>query len=68
MIQQTRLRRSQNAEIAWLSALTEAMREVSRPELRNIRCDAALLKAVRGHLTRPRPAWGLYGSKFSYRN
>jgi hypothetical protein len=68
MIQQTRHWRSPNGEIAWLSALTEAMREASRPELRSIPCDAALLKAVARHLSRPRAPYGLYGSQFSYRN
>jgi len=67
MMQQTRQWRSGNGERAWLSALVETMHKVSRPELRAIPCDAALLKAVRGHLARP-SAPGLYGSEFSFRN
>ena len=67
MMQQSWQWRSGNGERAWLSALVETMHKVSRPELRAIPCDAALLKAVRGHLARP-SARALYGSKFSFRN
>src|ERR1051325_3318745 len=53
MMQQTRQWRSGTGERAWLSALVETMHKLSRPELRAVPCDAALLKAVRGHLARP---------------
>ena len=68
MIQQTRQWPSPNREMAWLSALVETMHRVSRPELRAVPCDAALLKAVRAHLARPAFPHGFYGSKFSLRN
>jgi hypothetical protein len=68
MIQQTRQWRSSNGETAWLSALVETMREVSRPKLRSVPCDAALLKAARAHLARPSSPYGFYGSTFSFRN
>jgi len=59
---------SKAGEMAWLSALTAAMHDASRPELRAVRCDAAVLKAVRAHLARPSIQHGLYGSRFSFRN
>jgi hypothetical protein len=68
MMQHTRQWRSSNAEMAWLSALVETMHKVSRPELRAMPCDAALLTAVRAHLARPCLPRGLYGSDFSFRN
>jgi hypothetical protein len=68
MIQQTRHRYSRHGEMAWLSALTKAMHEVARPEVRAMPCDAALLAAVRAHLARPATRCWLYGSKFSFRN
>ena len=54
--------------MAWLSALVETMHRVSRPELRAVPCDAALLKAVRAHLAGPAFPHGFYASKFSFRN
>jgi hypothetical protein len=68
MIQQTSQWRSSNREMAWLSALVEAMHRVSRPELRAVPCDAALVKAAGAHLARPAFPHGVYASKFSFRN
>jgi hypothetical protein len=68
MIQQTRHWHSRHGEMAWLSALTKAMHDVARPEVRAMPCDAAVLTAVHAHLARPASRCGLYGSKFSFRN
>jgi len=68
MIQQTRRWRSSNGEMAWLLALVDTMREVARPELRAVPCDAGLRKAVRAHLARPSLQHRFYGSKYSFRN
>jgi len=69
MIQQTPRRwRSLNGETAWLSALVETMRDVARPELRAVPCDAGQLKAMRAHLARASLQHGFYGSKYSWRN
>jgi hypothetical protein len=68
MIQQTGQWRSSNAEMVWLSRLVDTMHKVSRPELRAMPCDAALLTAVGAHLARPLLPRGLYGSDFSFRN
>jgi hypothetical protein len=60
--------RSEGGERKWLSALIQAMEEVSRPEFRLTRCDRAVLEEVRNHLARP-AAPGIYSSsKFSLRN
>jgi hypothetical protein len=68
MAQQTQQWRSGNGEMAWLSMLVETMEQVSRPELRAMPCDTALLAAVEAHLARPAMPLGLYGSNFSLRN
>jgi hypothetical protein len=68
MIQQTPQWRSGTGEMAWLSALVEAMEDVSRPELRAAPCARNLLAAVEAHLGRRSPPHGLYGSNFSLRN
>jgi hypothetical protein len=68
MAQQTQQWRSGNGEMAWLSALVETMETVSRPELRAMPCDPALLAVVEAHLAGPAMPHALYGSTFSLRN
>jgi hypothetical protein len=68
MTQQIQQWRSGNGETAWLSALVETMETVSRPELRALPCDPALLAAVEAHLAGPAIPHALYGSNFSLRN
>jgi len=53
MGQRLRQGRSAAEERMWLSALVEAMEEVSRPEFRFTCCDRAVLEEVRRHLARP---------------
>ena len=50
----------------WLSALIQAMEEVSRPEFRLTCCDRAVLEEVRSHLAQPAALCS--SSKFSLRN
>jgi hypothetical protein len=68
MAQQTQQWRSGNREMAWLSTLVETLETLSRPEVRAMRCDPALLAAVQAHLARPATPHGFYGSNFSLRN
>jgi len=48
--------------------LIDAMEEVSRPELRAVPCDRAVLAAVRAQLERPASPYPYCGSQFSLRN
>jgi hypothetical protein len=48
--------------------LIDAMEEVSRPELRAVPCDRAVLAAVRAQLARPASPYPYCGSQFSPRN
>jgi hypothetical protein len=68
MGQQFQQWRWEGGERAWLSALIQAMEEVSRPEFRRKVCDRAVLEEVRRHLTRPAAPGLCSSSKFSLRN
>jgi hypothetical protein len=68
MAQQTQQWRSGNGEMAWLSTLVETLETLSRPVVRAMPCDPALLAAARAHLARPATLRGFYGSNFSLRN
>ncbi|HEV7876898.1 hypothetical protein [Bradyrhizobium sp.] len=68
MAQQTQQWRSGNGEMAWLSMLADKLKTLSRPEIRAMPCDPALLAAARAHLARPAMSHGFYGSNFSLRN
>jgi hypothetical protein len=65
---QARLRpwRSGNGRDLWLSMLVDTMEDVSRPEIRAMPCDIALLAAVMAQLARPAPPRTCYA--FSLRN
>jgi hypothetical protein len=56
--------RSASGQRQWLSMLISTMEEISRPELRAVRCDDRLLAAVRAQLARP----ALAPSAYSLRN
>jgi hypothetical protein len=69
MGQQLQQWRSAGGEKSWLSALIDAMEEVSRPELRSQPCDRSVLAAVRAQLSRPAaPPFVRQGFRFSLRN
>jgi hypothetical protein len=48
--------------------LVGTMEELSRPELRAVPCDRALLAAVRAQLARPASPYPYGASEFSLRN
>jgi hypothetical protein len=60
--------RSGDGQDLWLSMLIDTMAEVSRPEIRALRCDISLLAAVKAQLARPASPRAYYGSDFSLRN
>jgi hypothetical protein len=66
--QQLRTWRTGAGQTLWLSALIDAMEEVSRPELRAEPCDPFALAAVRVQLARPASGFDYYGSAYSLRN
>jgi hypothetical protein len=68
MGQHLRTWRSGAEQTVWLSALIDAMEEVSRPELRAVPCDPFVLAALRAQLARPASAFEQYGSAYSLRN
>src|SRR3954447_21004886 len=68
MQMQTPQWRSGTTETAWLSAMVDAMEQVSCAEPRGMRCAPGLRAAVEAQLARPAMPYGTYGSKFSYRN
>ena len=68
MGQQLRTWRSGAEQTVWLSALIDAMEEVSRPELRAVPCDPFILAALRAQLARPASACAYYASTYSLRN
>jgi hypothetical protein len=68
MGQQLQSWRSENGESRWLSMLIDAMEDVSRPHVRSVPCDPAILIALRAQLARPASSWVYYGSHFSLRN
>jgi hypothetical protein len=57
MSQRTQSWQSKDSEKAWLSALVEAMEEVSHLQSHEKRGDAAVLEAVSAQLARPAPAY-----------
>jgi hypothetical protein len=66
--QQLRTWRTGAEQTLWLTALIDAMEEVSRPELRAEPCDPFVLAALRVRLARPASGFGYYGSAYSLRN
>ncbi len=68
MGQQLRTWRSGAEQTVWLSALIDAMEEVSRPELRAVPCDPFVLAALRAQLARPASGFGHYASAYSLQN
>jgi len=52
----------------WLSMLVDTMEEVSRPELRGVPCDPAILIALSAQLARPAAPYPYGASKFSLLN
>ena len=68
MGQQLRTWRSGAEQTVWLSALIDAMEEVSRPEVRAVPCDPFVLAALRAQLARPVSVAGYYTSAYSPRN
>jgi len=68
MGQQLRTWRSEAEQTLWLSALIDAIEEVSRPELRAVPCDPFALAALHAQLARPASACGYYASAYSLRN
>ena len=68
MAQQLQTWRSRGGQRVWLSALIDAMEEVSRPEIRAIPCEPRVLTAFRAQLARPATAGGGYASTYSLRH
>jgi hypothetical protein len=68
MGQQLQSWRSRGGQRLWLSALIDAMEEVSRPELRAVPCDRLVLAAVMAQLSRPASAGAHGASGYSLRN
>ncbi len=60
--------RSGDGEKLWLSMLVDTMEELSRPEIRAVPCDSAVLAEVRAHLARPASPYPYGASNFSLRN
>ena len=58
----------QNGERQWLSLLVDAMEEASRPEIRALPCEAAILQALRAQLAQPVTAHTYARTAFSLRN
>jgi hypothetical protein len=55
-------------ERRWLSLLVDAMEQASRPEVRAVPCDAAILQALRAQLAHPATARTYAHTPFSLRN
>jgi hypothetical protein len=66
--QQLRTWRTGAEQTLWLSALIDAMEEVSRPELRAVPCDPFVLADLRAQLARPASGFGYYATAYSLRN
>lgn len=66
--QRLNTRQGDDGERRWLSLLVDAMEEVSRPEIRALPIEAAILKALRAQLARPTPRFSYSPSAFSLRN
>jgi hypothetical protein len=60
--------RSEGGRDLWLSMLIGTMNEVSRPEVRAMRCDISLLTVVKAQLARPASPRIYCASNFSLRN
>jgi hypothetical protein len=69
---QTEAWRSGDGQRAWLSMMIDTMEQVSRPEVRSMPCDRAVLSALSLQLARPAapyPYWRApQASDFSLRN
>jgi biotin-(acetyl-CoA carboxylase) ligase len=59
---------SGGGERLWLSRLVRAMEEASRPEVRTLPCEAAVLQALRAQLALPVSRYPYVPSAFSLRN
>jgi len=68
MGQQLQPWRSRGGEKLWLSALIDAMEQVSRPEFRSLSCDPTVLDALGAQLARPASPYPYGVSPFSLRN
>ena len=68
MGQQLRTWQSRAEQTVWLSALIDAIEEVSRPELRAVPCDPFVLATLRAQLARPASDFEHCGSAYSLRN
>jgi hypothetical protein len=55
-------------ERQWLSLLVDAMEHASRPEVRAVPCEAAVLHALRAQLARPVSVGAYARTPFSLRN
>jgi hypothetical protein len=52
----------------WLARLVEAMEHASRPEVRAVPCEAAILQALRAQLAQPVRTFPYAHTPFSRRN
>jgi hypothetical protein len=52
----------------WLALLVDAMEQASRPEIRAVPCEAAILQALRAQLARPVRISPCERTPFSLRN
>ena len=59
---------SGGGERLWLSRLVRAMEEASRPEVRTLPCEAAILQALRAQLAQPVSRYRYASTAFSLRN
>ena len=46
-------RQHESSDRRWLARLVDAMEQASRPEVRAVPCEAAILQALRAQLARP---------------
>jgi hypothetical protein len=60
--------RTASGQRLWLSALIDAMEEISRPERRAVPCDPEVLAGLHAQLARPASARMPYVSAYSLRN
>jgi hypothetical protein len=69
---QTKAWRSSEGERAWLSMLIDTMEQVSRPDMRSVPCDRAVLSALSLQLARPAAPYPYWHARqapdFSLRN
>ena len=57
-----------DADRRWLTRLVDAMEQASRPEVRVVPCEAAILQALRAQLAQPVRARSYVHTPFSLRN